>query len=67
MLSDEDVKAQQQLVSDLTLKVLLPHIDKRVRALNQQVKKENNPFMGVSRAFMAWAAPRALTREGDAM
>jgi hypothetical protein len=39
MLSDEDVRAQQQLVSDLTLKVLLPHIDKRVRALNQQVRK----------------------------
>jgi hypothetical protein len=37
MLSSDDMKAQQQLVSDFTLKALLPHLDKRVRTLNQQV------------------------------
>lgn len=37
LLSDEDIKAMQGLVNDLTLKALLPHIDKRVRSLNQQV------------------------------
>jgi hypothetical protein len=37
LLSADDLKAQQQLVSDFTLKALLPHLDKRVRSLNQQV------------------------------
>lgn len=51
LLSPEDLNAQKQLVSDFTLKALLPHLDKRVRSLNQQVVAVRK---GLKNQFKSW-------------